>query len=958
MIAGCVDAVHPDDVLFDLEIEPADAPFARDDVARLRSPATSPRRLRGRRNECEALDRVLANVRSGQSQVLVVRGEPGVGKTVLLDYLAERAQGCQVARVVGVESEMQLAFAGLHQLCAPFLDRLERLPAPQRDALGTAFGLRGAAAPDRFLIGLAVLSLLSGVAEERPLICTVDDAQWLDRESTQALAFVIRHLVAEPVAIVFSAGRDCGAGDLAGLPELVVGGLADRDARSLLRAVVTGPLDERVLHRIVSETRGNPLALLELSRGRTPEELAGGFGLLDHPARSGRVEESVRERLSPLPAASRLLLLVAAADPVLDPLVIWRAAALVGVHAEAAEPAVAAGLVEFGGQVRFCHPLARSAVYRAASPGERRVAHRALAEVADPELDPDRRAWHRALATPGLDEDVAAELDRSAGWARARGGLAAAAAFQRMAAELTPDPARRGARALTAAEAKHRVGASDVALRVLTMADAAPLDELQHARAELLRAQIAADSGRGRDAPALLLDAAKRLEPLDHGLSRATYGDAFSAALAAGRLARQGGVLEVAQAARVGPAVPSGGAADLLLDGLAIMTTEGYEAGAPFLKQAVSAFCDGEMPTDDRSFLLPLLCRAAPEVWDDASWLRLSTGLVQMAREAGALSVLPVALRSAATLQVLVGNLAGARLMAAEAESTARVIGKPIGPYASLAIAAWRGREAEVTHLIAESMDEMVDRGEGQWLSAAEWASAVLYNGLGRYHEALAVAERASEQQLEMGWATWSIAELIEAAVRVGDPDCAVPTLRRLTERAHASGSDWALGIEARSRALLSDGDAADDLYREAIERLARTHIRAELARAHLLYGEWLRRERRRMDAREHLRIAHETLAAMGIDAFAERARRELLATGETVRKRTVETRDELTAQEGQIASLAAEGRTNPEIGAQLFLSPRTVEWHLRKVFTKLGISSRKELLGALPSAERVALAA
>ncbi len=942
MIAGCLDAVDHDDRLFDPDPE-----------------SCAPHHLRGRRNECDALDGILSNVRGGESQVLVVRGEPGVGKTALLDYLAGRAHGCLVARASGVESEMQLAFAGLHQLCAPFLDRLKRLPDPQRDALETAFGLRGAATPDRFLIGLAVLSLLSDMAKGQPLVCIVDDAHWLDRESTQALAFVIRRLVAEPVAVVFSSARNGDAGDLCGLPELMVGGLADGDARALLRSVVTGPLDERVLQRIVAETRGNPLALLELPRGRTPEELAGGFGLLDYPALSGRVMASFRQRLSPLPAASRLLLLVAAAEPVLDPVVVWGAAALLGIDAEAAEPAAAAGFVECGGQVRFCHPLARSAVYRAASPGERQAVHRALAEVADPELDPDRRAWHRALATAGLDEDVAAELDRSAGRARARGGLAAAAAFQRMAAELTPGAARRGERALAAAQAKHRVGARDVALRVLTMADAAPLDELQRARAELLHAQIAADSGHGRDASALLLDAAKRLEPLDLGLSRATYGDAFSAAFSAGRLARRGGALEVARAVRITPApAPSASAADLLLDGLAIMTTDGYAAGAPLLKRAVTAFCDWEMSADERSFLLPLVCKVAPEVWDDESWLRLSTGLIETARETGALSVLPVALQSAATIQVLVGNIATARATADEAEAIARVIGKPVGRYAPLAIAAWNGRETEVSHLIAASMDEMIDRGEGRWLSAAEWASAVLYNGLGRYHEASVVAERASEQRLELGWPTWSIAELIEASARLGHPERAALALQRLSERAHSSGSDWALGIEARSRALLSDGDAADRLYREAIERLDRTRIRAELARAHLLYGEWLRREHRRVDAREQLRTAHEMLARMGIGGFAERARRELLATGETVRKRTDETRDELTAQETQIARLAAEGRTNPDIGGQLFLSPRTVEWHLRKVFTKLGIRSRKELPGTLANAEQAALAA
>ena len=668
-------------------------------------------RLRGRRRECEALDRLVADLRVGQSQVLVLRGEAGVGKTALLEYLRQRASGCCLARTAGVESEMELAFAGLHQLCAPFLDRLERLPGPQRDALSTAFNLRDGDTPDRFAVGLAVLSLLSEVAGERPLVCVVDDAHWLDRASAQALTFVARHLAAQSAAVVFAV-RESGEEaeresseeqDLTGLAELVVRGLADGDARALLSSAVTGPLDERVLYRIVAETQGNPLALLELARGLTPEELAGGFALPGAPAPSSRIEESFRRRLTPLPRQARLLLLVAAAEPLWDPVLVWRAADQLGVQVEAAAAAAVAGLIEFGGQVRFRHPLARSAVYRAASPEERQRVHRALAEAIDPDTDPDRRAWHRAHATPGLDEGVAAELERSSGRARARGGLAAAAAFCARAAELTPGPARRAGRALAAAQAKYQAGAPDAALRLLAMAQAGPLDELERARAELLHAQLIANPGRGRDASDLLLKAAKRLEPLHLGLARDAYRDAFGAALTAGRLA----------------------------------------------------------------------------------------------------------------------------------------------------------------------------------------------------------------------------------------------------------GTDWALGIEARSRALLSDGASAERLYREAIERLGRTRVRVELARAHLLYGEWLRREGRRVDAREQLRTAYQMLTAMGIEGFAERARRELLSTGETVRKYTAETAAELTVQEAQIARLAGDGHTNPEIGVQLFISARTVEWHLRKVFTKLGVSSRKELRRMLPDLER-----
>ena len=913
--------------------------------------------LRGRRSECEALDRLVADLQAGQSQVLVLRGEAGTGKTALLEYLLERASGCCVARAAGVESETELAFAALHQLCAPFLDRLERLPGPQRDALSTAFNLRDGNTPDRFAVGLAVLSLLSEAAGERPLVCVVDDAHWLDRASAQALTFVARHLAAQS-AVVFAVRESCGEQDLTGLPDLMVRGLADDDARALLSSAVTGRLDEGVRDRIVAEAQGNPLALLELARGLTPEELAGGFALPGAPAPSSRIEESFRRRLTPLPPQTRLLLLVAAAEPLRDPVLVWRAADQLGVQVEAAAAAAAAGLIEFGGQVRFRHPLARSAVYRAASPEERQSAHRALAEAIDPDTDPDRRAWHRAHATMGLDEGVAAELERSTGRARVRGGLAAAAAFHERAAELTPEPALRAGRALAAAQAKYQAGAPDAALRLLAMAQAGPLDELGRARVELLRAQLAADPGRGRDAPGLLLKAAKRLEPLHLGLARDAYRDAFGAALTAGRLAIRGRMLEVAAAARALPSAPQPHAPDLLLDGLAVLAAEGYAAGAPILGRALTAFRTGEVRAEEGLRWLPLACRVSHDVWDDESWYLLSARLMELAREAGALAVLPLALRLGAGIKLLAGEFAGAASIAAEAEAVARATGNPVAPYGRLMLAAWKGQEAETGQLIAATTTQMVARGEGHWLTAAHWATAVLSNGLCRYDEALAAAEQGSEYPDEPGLAAWPAVELIEAAARTGQPERGIGALDRLSEVTRAAGTDWALGIEARSRALLSDGASAERLYREAIERLGRTRVRVELARAQLLYGEWLRRESRRVDAREQLRTAHQMLTAMGIEGFAERARRELLSTGETVRKYTAETAAELTAQEAQIARLAGDGHTNPEIGVQLFISARTVEWHLRKVFSKLGVSSRKELRRMLPDLERAGVLA
>jgi DNA-binding CsgD family transcriptional regulator len=920
--------------------------------------------LLGRSSECAALEDLLASVRAGPSRALVLRGQPGVGKTALLEYLVQHASRCTIARAVGVESEMELAFAGLHQLCAPFMDRLERLPGPQRDALGAAFGLHDGGAPDRFLVGLALLSLLSDVAEERPLVCVLDDAQWLDDASAQSLAFVARRLGAESVGLVFAVRESTTARHIDGLPQLVVRGLRDRDARALLEAVITGPLDERLRDRILEETCGNPLALLELTRGRTPADLAGGFGLRDGPNDvdpPAQIEQRFQERLAALPPPTRLLLLVAAAEPVGDPLLVWRAVAELGIGPDAAAPATAAGLVEFGAQVRFRHPLVRSAVYAGASPDERRRIHRALADATDPEVDPDRRAWHRAQATgEGLDEAVAADLEQSAARARARGGLAAGAAFRERAAELTPDPRRRAQRTLTAAQSKHQAGAPDAALRLLAAAQAGPLDALEQAQAQLLRAQISFVATRGHEAPPLLLEAAKRLEPLDARLARETYLEAFAAALSADRLARAGDTSEVAAAVLAAQWGPPGGACHLLLDGLALLTREGYPAAAPALKVALRAFRDEPLSEEDEQRWLWLACQIARALGDDAAWDDLTARQLELARRAGAFSLLPVSLSDRLAVELFSGRIALATSLAAEAEAVVEATGSQLALRTAITMANWRGRDAEAVALTDARRQDVVQRGEGLWFRANDWGSAMRLNGLGRYDDALAAAERAAEDPHGLGLSIWTLIELIEAAVRAGKPQRAVGPLAQLAPIAEASGTDWALGSHARAAAMLADGAEAEALYQEAIERLSRIRTRGceTLARAHLLYGEWLRREGRRVDAREQLRLAHDLLAGMGMDAFAERARRELEATGETVRKRTVETLDELTPQEIQIAQRAAGGQTNQDIGAQLFLSPRTVEWHLHKVFGKLGISSRKELRAALSDAGAAAVLA
>jgi DNA-binding CsgD family transcriptional regulator/tetratricopeptide (TPR) repeat protein len=898
--------------------------------------------------ERSTLDRFVAAIHAGDSQALVVSGEAGVGKTELLDYLAANASGCRIARTTGCQSEMELCFAALHQLCAPMLGSLQLLPPPQCDALRTAFGMSSGPVPDRFLVGLGVLSLLSAIAEEQPLVCLVDDEQWLDRASAQVLGFVARRLVAESVGMVFAARTP--SSDLAGLGELRVEGLQEADARVLLDSALTGPLDTRVRDQILAETHGNPLALLELPRGLTAQQLAGGFGLPGAVRLSGGIDQSFLRRVLDLPEQTRRLLLIAAAEPVGDPVLVWGAAARLGIGPEAAEPAVEAVLAEFGTRVRFRHPVVRTVVYGSAPPHERQEVHAALAEVTDPQLDPDRRAWHRAHAAAGPDEAVAAELERSADRAQARGGVAAAAAFLERATMLTLEPTRRTDRALGAAGANLQAGAFETVRQLLSIAEAGAITDLQQARIDLTAADLAFVTSRGSDAPSLLLKAASRLESIDVDLSRATYLQAFSAAILAGHLALGGGVYEVARAAAAAP--PSRHAMrapDLLLEGLAAHFDRGYEAGLPILRRALDIF-GNDMSVDEQLRSHWIAGVVAPHLWDHDRWDLLSDRHIQLARGVGALSELPLALSLRAVMVLFAGDLTGATLLIGEHHVAVDVTGSHLNNPAELVLAALRGRQAEAAGLIDAAIREASLRGEGIGIVLAEWTNAVLNNGLGRYEQAMQAAQRATAQSVELVVRGWAAAELVEAAVRSGCNDVAADALRRLAERTTPSGTDWGRGVEARSRALLSDGDTAERLYLESIERLGRTRMRVDLARAHLVYGEWLRRERRRTDARAQLRIAHDMLESMGMEAFAERARRELQATGETARKRTIANGDEqLTAQEGQIARMARDGLSNPEIGVRMFISARTVQYHLRKVFTKLGIESRSQLDRVLP---------
>ncbi|MEU2282475.1 LuxR family transcriptional regulator [Streptomyces sp. NPDC013178] len=901
--------------------------------------------LPGRGAECAQLDGLLEAVRGGASRTLVIRGEPGVGKTALLDYLAGHER-FRICRISGVQSEMELAFAGLHQLCAPLADLFGHLPGLQRDALRGALGLGSGQVPNRFLVGLATLGLLAEAAHHEPLIWLVDDAQWLDQASLEVLAFTARRLLAESVAIVFAARLPDEAPELAGLPELVVGGLPDDAARTLLRSVLPGLWDEQVVDRIIAEARGNPLALLELPKESFSAELAGGFGLPSARALTGRIQELYQRRVVRLSPESRRLLLIAAAEPGGEPALLWRAADQLGIGITAATPAVSAGLIEINDRVRFHHPLVRSAVYWAAAPEERRRAHRVLADVTDPRTDPDRRAWHAAQGTEGTDEDIAAELESSAGRARARGGLAAAAAFLTRAVELTPAPVRRQERALVAARANHEAGTPTAALRMVSIAETGPLDAYLRGQLDLLRAQISFTVDRGGNAPGLLLKAARQLEPYDVPLARATYLEAISAGLFTGPLATGGGQLEAAEAARTAPPAQSPRPADLLLDGLTALITEGHSAGASSLQPALRAFQSPDLSEEEGMHWLWLAGTSAATLWDDEAWNALAARHIRLARESDRPTALPLALTAGIAVHLFAGELGVATALDEEVQTVSEAVGILHPPHGAMLTAAWQGREADYAELMRTVGAAATHRGEGSTLVVNGWTKALLYNSLGRYEDAqLAAGETTDRPERETSAAVgWALAEYVEAAARSGATRQAADALRRLGERTGPSGTNWGLGVEARARALVTRGPAAEDHYREAIDRLSRTRVHSELARAHLVYGEWLRRAARQRDAREQLRTAHKSFSAMGMNAFVRRAAGELLATGERALRHSAETTSALTPQEAQIVRLVREGLTNAEIGARIFISPRTVEWHLRNIFGKLGVTSRIQL--------------
>jgi DNA-binding CsgD family transcriptional regulator len=899
--------------------------------------------------EKEALDRVLTGVREGLSGALVVRGEAGIGKTALLEYAVGAAADMQVARAVGIESEMELGFAALHQLLVPFLGRLERLPAPQREALGSAFGLAEGVAADLFLVGLAALTLLADAATKRPLLCVVDDGQWLDLASAGVLGFVARRLFADRIAILFGVREPAERRvTFEGLSDLRLGGMPDHDARELLSSVATGPLDRRTGDRIIREARGNPLALVELGG-----ELAAGARLgdssLEKPLPLGsKLEERFLRNVRGLPADTMTLLLVAAADPSGDHALLWRAAERLGIGPEAADLPDVARLVVFEPQVAFRHPLIRSAVYHGASSRARRRVHEALAAASDPRLDADRRAWHLALAAAGPDEEIAAELERSADRARGRGGWASGAAFLERSAALTPDPRRRAKRALAAAQAKLVAGDPVTARALLEQAVPWLDDRLAGARARRLEGEIRFGTGQLGESSSILLEAARGFEPLDLRLARDTLVEALEAASFAGRFATRAGVLDVVRAV---PALRPDGksgmtTADFLLGGFAARVEARHGEAAVLFRRAIASL---RAIGDLRWFGLG--CFAASELLDDEARRSLASQWVKLARDQGALTSLPLALTFLGETEVRAGRFRSADRIHAEGREISAATGNlGMTGQASppdLLVMAWRGRETEARSVAAAVMADQTARRVGVGVTYVNVQLTVLEIGLGNYQAALRCALSVTEED-SFYHGTNILPQLVEAAIRSDEPQAAAAALDRLSERALASGAPWALGILARSRALLAERARAEGFYQQAIEHLERSDTAPDLARAHLLYGEWLRRQRRRRDARDQLRTAHEMFESMGADAFAERARVELLATGEHARKRSAETRDELTPQEHRIALLAADGASNQQIAAQLFISSSTVAYHLRKVFRKLHVTSRAQLAQAL----------
>jgi DNA-binding CsgD family transcriptional regulator len=914
-------------------------------LATMSAPATA---LAGRERELAAIGDLLSDVSVGQSRALVLCGAPGIGKTALLDEALKSTPSVHVIRISGVESEAEIAHGALHGVWSHLsADSFSRLPEPQRAAACTAFGLEVGPAPNPFLVGLAMLNSLADLAEQTPLFLVVDDAQWLDQASASTLAFVARRLRVEPIGVLFAVRERTE--QLSGLPELHVPGLGPEAARRVLASVLPAAVDEPIVDRFIAETEGNPLALLELSHELSATVIDDDVDRRDSRGLWLRLEESFQRRVEALDASAQTFLLIAAAEPAGDPVLIWRANGVLGLPDSVGDAAEESGLIRLGTRIVFRHPLVRSAIYRFASLADRRAVHRALAEATDANLDPDRRAWHRALAAPGLDEQVALELEQSAGRAQARGGFAAAAAFLERSLALTADSDRRAGRALASAEAKLAAGDPGKASDLLTIAERGRLDEFSSAQLDLLRARLAFAVNRGPEAPGLLLKAAQQFEQHDREAARDIYLEATRAALFAGRLASGSGLAEIAAEVRKLSLPDPPRLRDLVLNAFAIHFVDGFQAAAPEFRKVVAACRSQDFSLPEQLHSLSLAVSITPLLWDHETWEELAELQLRLVRETGALGLLPIALTTRVGAHHLAAEYTPARALIDELDAASEAMGTPAMPYARVAYSVRVAPPEEAMSLIERCIEEATQRGEGGVLTFVQGMKAALCNALGRYEQAWAAAAIAYEDPLQHS--TWWLADLVEGAVRSGRAEQATPALEDLAVAAAATGSPWAHAIERRSRALVSCGEQAESFYLDSIGCLKHTRLALERARSHLVYGEWLRREGRRRDAREQLRSAYAVFDQQGIQAFRERTANELAATGETMRATPADATTEalLTPREAQIAWLAAEGLSNREIGEQLFISHRTAGYHLSHVFTKLGVSSRAQLHKVLP---------